>query len=383
MKEFRLRILFNYLNRNRIYSLIGRRDVRHSTLSVSNVEGNNFQNSASRAEVFCSCSSNRLIVMSSESTFVNSLGLAQTYLYRFGGPVLTSLGTVSCILSLAVFIKKNLRKNPCTIYLIAYHIASLLLIYTTVLPQTLSKGYNVDPTSYNLTFCRCRFYTTLLFDVLGPSYLILASIDRVLLTSRHALTRQRSTLRLAYVCILCVTLFWLCAQTHTLAFCHIFTLGPGYNLCYFQQGGYYAFISYYTLVVKGLLLPLLLLIFGLQAVKNVRAVGRGTPISVTGVAGERGIGVSRSNHFKDRQLLRILFVDVGVYLFFSLMMSIVLAYQQIVKDQAQSNDAVRIRAFYVLVSVFSGYIPSCIGFYNNLLVSTTFRREAKKVLKCK
>ena len=321
--------------------------------------------------------------MTSESTFVKSLGLAQTYLYRWGGPILTILGTVSCILSFTVFSKKNLRKNPCTIYLIAYHIASLLQIYTTVLPQTLAKGYNADPTLYNLAFCRFRFYTTLLFDVLCPSYLILASIDRILLTSRHARTRQRSSPRLAYKCIMFITLFWLLAHSHTLAFCHIFVLGPGYNLCYFQPGNYYAFISYYTVIGKGLLLPLLLLIFGSWAIKNVRGLGRVVPIAVTPSDRKRGVGVSRLTHSKDRQLLRILLIDVGIYLIFNLMMSIVITYQQIFTDQSQSNDEVRIRTFYVLVSVFSGYIPNCTGFYNNLLVSSTFRREARKVFSCK
>jgi hypothetical protein len=181
---------------------------------------------------------------------------------------MVSLGTVSCILSLAVFNKKKLRSNPCAIYLIAYHIASLLLIYTTVLPQALAKGYNVDPTSYNLAFCRFRFYTTLLFDVLGPSYLVLASIDRILLKSQHALIRQRSTPRLAYVCVMSVTLFWLLAQSHTLVLCHIYVLGPGFNLCFFQFDKYYAFISYYTVVVKGFLIPVLLLIFGLWSIKK-------------------------------------------------------------------------------------------------------------------
>ena len=320
--------------------------------------------------------------MSAESSFITSLLQAQTYLYRFGGPILTTLGTVSCILSLAVFSKKNLRKNPCSIYLIAYHIASLLLIYTTLLPETLAKGYNVDPTTYNLAFCRFRWYTTLLFDALGPSYLVLASIDRTLFTSRNALTRQRSNPRLAYACILSMTLFWLLAESHTLAFCHISVRGPGYSFCFFQQGDYYTFISFYTAVVKGLLLPLLLLIFGLWAIKNVRDLGRIVPTSVTGGPGERGVRVSRSTHSKDRQLLRILLVDVGVYLIFSSMLSVVLTYQQIVKNQSQSNDETRFRSFLGVVSVFSGCIPSCIGFYNNLLVSTTFRHEAKKVLMC-
>ena len=318
--------------------------------------------------------------MSSESTYVTSLLQVQTYLYSFGGPILMSLGTASSVLSLAVFVKKNLRKNPCAIYLTAYHIASLLLIYTTVLPQTLAKGYNVDPTSYNLPFCRFRFYTALLFDVLGPSYLILASIDRILLTSRHALTRQRSTPRLAYACITSVTLFWLLAESHTLAFCHIFVLGPNYKLCYFQSGNYYAFVSYYTVIVKGLLAPLLLLIFGLWAISNVRGLGRPAPAFDTTIDGERGVNVSRLNHSKDRQLLLILLVDVGVYLIFNSMLSVVLTYQQIFGNQSQSNDDFRIRGFFLLVSVFSGYIPSCIGFYNYLVVSATFRNEAKKVL---
>ena len=249
---------------------------------------------------------------------------------------------------------------------------------TKLLPETLSIGDDVDPTLYNLAFCHFHFYATLLFDVLGLSYLMLASVNRILVASRNALTRQRSTPRLAYVCILSVTLFWLLAESHTLAFCHICVLGQNYNLCSFQPVNYYAFISYCTAVVKGLLLRLLLFIFELWAIKNVR----GAPVSVTGVAGERGIGVSRSTHSKDRQLLQILLVDVGAYLIFTSMMSVVLTYQQIVKNQSQSNDETRFRSFLGVVSVFSGCIPSCIGFYNNLLVSTTFRHEAKKVLMC-
>ena len=290
--------------------------------------------------------------MASESTFVTSLLRGQTYVYRFGGSILTTIGTVSCIFSLAVFSKKNLRKSPCSIYLIAYHIASLLLIYTTVLPQTLANGYNVDPTTNNLVFCRFRLYTTLLFDVLGPSYLVLASIDRILLTSRHALTRQRSTPRLAYVCILTVTLFWLLAESHTLAFGHTIVLGSNFNLCFFQLGNYYAFVSYYTVAVKGLLLPLLLLIFGLWAIKNVRGLGRVAPVSATAVDRGRAIGISRSTHSKDRQLLRILLVDVGAYLIFTSMMSVVLTYQQIVKNQSQSNDETRFRSFFTSCQCF-------------------------------
>ena len=321
--------------------------------------------------------------MSTESDFIASLLLAQTRLYELGGPILVMLGTVSCILSLAVFTKKNLRKNPCSIYLIAYHVAGLLLIYATILPQTLAKGYNIDPTSYNLPFCRFRFYTTLLSDALGPSYLILASIDRVLLTSQHALTRQRSRPRLAYICIIAVTLFWLLAQSHTLVFCDILVVGPDLSFCYFSLNAYYVFVSYYTVLVKGILIPLFLFVFGFWSIRNVRVLGRIAPVPVRVTNGETGIAGLRLTNSKDRQLLRILLVDISVYLIFSLMMSIVFMYQQIITDQSQSFDETRHRAFFTSVSVFSAYIPSCIGFYNNLLVSATFRREARNVFMCK
>ena len=116
------------------------------------------------------------------------------------------------------------------------------------------------------------------------------------------------------------------------------------------------------------------------AIKNVRGLGRGAPVTISGVTTKRGIGVSRVAHLKDHQLFRILLVDVGVYLIFTSMLSVVLTYQQIVTAQSQGTDEGRIRGFYALVSVFNGYIPSCIWFYSNLLVSATFRHEAKKVL---
>ncbi len=112
--------------------------------------------------------------MSSEYSFIAWLVSIQTNLYRFGGPVLMGVGT---ILSVIVFTKKNQRKNPCSIYLAAFNISNLLLIFTSILFLTLVNGYNIDPTLYNLSFCHFRLYTQLLFDILNPSYLILASID--------------------------------------------------------------------------------------------------------------------------------------------------------------------------------------------------------------
>ena len=142
--------------------------------------------------------------MSLQSSLTNTIMAmksAQTYLYQVGCPILIFIGTMGCIINLLVFMQKNLRKNPCSIYFIAYNIANLIYIHSSLLALTLSIGFKIDASVYNLVLCRLRLYTVALFNLLSSFYLILASIDRILITSRNAITRRRSTRRCAYICI--------------------------------------------------------------------------------------------------------------------------------------------------------------------------------------
>jgi hypothetical protein len=319
--------------------------------------------------------------MSSKSNLIVSLTLIQTNLYKFGGPILMTIGTVSCILSLAVFTKKHLRKNPCSVCFVAYNIGSFLLIYTSLLFTTLLNGYNITPSSYNLSFCHFRNYMMTVLDVLNPFYIILASVDRILLTSPNALTRQRSTRRLAYVSVISVTLFWLLVHIHTLFLTNIIQPAPNFVVCYFEPGMYFALISYYTTIVKGILVPLCMIIFGVWTVKNIRHVGRVAPVlSVT--RSRTGVGVCFT-HSKDRQLIRIVLIDISIYIIFSLMLSAVFMYQQFNQSQSQSIVDAKTQSFLLSVAVFSGYIPYCVGCYTNLMVSKRFRHEIEKVIMCK
>ncbi|CAF3872175.1 unnamed protein product, partial [Adineta steineri] len=72
--------------------------------------------------------------MSSQSSATNYIWLLKSitkYLYQIGGPILICIGSLSCILSLIVFTKKSLRKNPCSLYFISYNIANLILMYSS------------------------------------------------------------------------------------------------------------------------------------------------------------------------------------------------------------------------------------------------------------
>ena len=63
-------------------------------------------------------------------------------------------------------------------------------------------------------------------------------MDRILLTSRTALQRQKSTPRLVFTCIIIVTLFWLLFHSHALVLTNIIQITPYLTLCYYDLGTY-------------------------------------------------------------------------------------------------------------------------------------------------
>ncbi|CAF0749236.1 unnamed protein product [Adineta steineri] len=309
--------------------------------------------------------------MSSEVEYISLLISVQTNLYKYGGPILMILGTISCILSLIVFTKKNLRKNPCAIHLVAYNIGNLLQIYTTMLLAILSNGYNIDPTLYSLSFCHFHYYILLLSTASSPSYLILASIDRILITSPNSLTRQRSTLRRTYICIIGVTLFWLLAHIHALFLTYIMEPLPNLIICSFQPGFYLTFINYYMISIQYILIPLLMIISGVWTVRNLRKI---RPVNFATVT-------MRPTHSKDSQLIQILIIDIGIYIIFSAMMPPALIYLQILQTRSFSFAEYQLVVLLMNVAMFSSYIPFCVGFYTNFLVSKKFRFEVKSIIK--
>ena len=321
--------------------------------------------------------------MTSDSDYIASLLSVQTHLYRYGGPILIGVGTMSCILSFRIFIKKNLRKNPCSIYFMAYNVTNFLSIYTSILLSILSTGFNITATSYNLNLCRFYLYALFLFDILNPFYLILASIDRILVTSRNAATRRRSTRRIAYICIISGAIFWMIFNIHTIILGNIIEAAPNYFVCYSNSATYTTAITYYSLIIKAIFVPSLMAFLGIWAIKNIRIIrgGRvGPALSTSATVVENVMNASRS---KDRQLIKILFVNISIYIIFNMMLSIVLMYQEVTRYNTKTQVETQIENLLSSIGLFSYYIPFCIGCFSNLVVSKTFRKEIKNVLLCK
>jgi hypothetical protein len=324
--------------------------------------------------------------MSSQSSSTNYILLLKSvnkYLYEFGGPILICVGSVSCILSLIVFTKKTLRKNPCSIYFIAYNIANLIQIYASIFTVTLPSGFGIPTGTSSLSFCRYNLYMVILIDVISSSYLVMASIDRMLVTSRNTRTRQRSTRRLALICIISVTVFWILFHGHVIFAATIIQASSNTLVCALPPGIHAIFHSYYSLIVKALLIPLLMIISGLVALKNIRKMGRTAVAPILTATGTAVRNTSETSRAKDRQFSLMLFIDIGTYIIFSFMLSAILMYQQITQYNVKSPAQTQFELFLKSVAVFINYISVCIGCYTNILISKTFRKNIKDIILCR
>ncbi|CAF0909298.1 unnamed protein product [Adineta steineri] len=153
----------------------------------------------------------------------------------------------------------------------------------------------------SLVFCKIKFYLTYITAILPPSFMVLACIDRFLLSSRSATARSWSQPRFAYRSIGCVSLFWILFSIHSLFGSTIFSR-LGYTQCYIQPGSYTLFVALYSIIINYLLPPTLMAIFGLLTIANIRQTQRRIhPMTRAGYL-----------HRKDRHLLRMLLFQVLV-----------------------------------------------------------------------
>ncbi|UJR12020.1 hypothetical protein I4U23_016198 [Adineta vaga] len=178
------------------------------------------------------------------------------------------------------------------------------------LPQMLANGYNINISISNMSFCRFRYYITFVLACWEPSCLILASIDRTLITSSNASTRKLSTSRFIITTIIVICLFWAIFHVHALIYVQILQYGPDYFICYHQPGAYTTFVSYYSLFINGLLPPVLMLTFGCWTVKNIRRIRLATFHTGTTNLNVGVIGRPQILQRRDRQMIRMLLVDL-------------------------------------------------------------------------
>ena len=292
-------------------------------------------------------------------------------LYSILGSILLITGTVGSILSCIVFAGKTMRQNPASIYFIAYNIANLIRLWESLFLAIITY-HGIDPVTRNVPFCKIHFYIQLVFFMLTPYYLILTSIDRTLVTSSSKRIRERSTLRLAYWSIAGVTLVFFLFFIQLFPFIDIYPVYSNFFTCYLPAGSYRLFMSICAFALNGFLPSVLLTIFGMFTLRNLRR-GRILPRNV-------GTITNNDRRLRDRQLAIMLLAEIVSYMPFNLAYHLFSLYRQITNDRIKSRHQQAIELFLVTTFYLFTFLPSTLSFYLYLVVSKSFRQKAKQVI---
>ena len=169
----------------------------------------------------------------------------------------------------------------------------------------------MDPSGASLIFCKIKLYLSYIGCIAAPNLVVLACIDRWMLSSDKVNVRLWSQSRFAYRLVAIVWSFWTLFSVHAFFGSAIYP-GLGYTYCSVKEGPYTLFVAVYTIIFNFWLPPILMAILGLMMIINIRRSQRRVHPGI-----KRGY-----THRKDRHLLRMLLFQVLINVVLSIPIAI-------------------------------------------------------------
>jgi hypothetical protein len=291
------------------------------------------------------------------------LPIIQSKLILYGYPIFMILGDIGNLFIVIIFSKY--RQNTCAIYLIA--LAILNSIYLTFYSfNGIFPFYYGDETIRAFVLCKLRSYLVNIFGELGNTMIVLACIDRFLLTSSRVTYRAFSTPKRAKWLILFSIIFWSLFLSFTPVIITIVNGQCG------NFGIYGTIYSAYSIIFIGLIPPMILCIFGYLAYRNMRqAHNRIQPVL------NNQININNSMRRRDRELWVMVISEVLVYVvtasFYPITVIEMMISQNIISNK--SVEYLQIESFLSFIGLFFVFINRASPFYIYLIVSKPFRRN--------
>jgi hypothetical protein len=307
----------------------------------------------------------------SDDYYIEILNNVTFYLNRYGNLAICILGNIGNLLSAIVFFKKSWKKNVCVFYFLICLLLSTMYLNSTILGSCLISGFNINLINTSVIFCKIFFYIAYTAPALFPTVLILASIDRLLISSQNVDTRLYSSKRLAYFSVSISTFFWIVFQFHILIKVNIQQSGPSHFICYYDPSDVYLnFVSYSSLIFNCLfcLLMIILSIFSFKNIRRIRSIPRQQRNQI------------RTMTKKDFQLIRCLFAQDIVYIFLGVSANFYGVYNSATKDQLRTPLENAILNLLQTIFDFLFFAVYCTHFFVFFAVSKAFRNEIKRMV---
>jgi magnesium-transporting ATPase (P-type) len=302
------------------------------------------------------------------SSTIATLNLVSDICSRYCLAVLLLLGLIGLTLNTLIFTRKMFRQNSCVRYFLASTIANYFVIYFILPSRILSDGFSIDPGTYNLFYCKLRFYTYFTAKSLSSWFIVLACFDRIMSSSRNAHYRAFSRLVVSRWMISGTTIAGILFYAHVLVFYEI----DQNKKCNPRAGMYRLINDGIYLIGYSITPPLLMLIFSVGTIRNTKRFRRVGPQSVRHL----------SNLTKrDHALMLMVLFEVILITVTALPHAVQKLYSTLTADVPKDSvTKASDNLFTIVVRAVSFFNHSC-SFYILTLSGQMFREELFKLLR--
>jgi len=300
-------------------------------------------------------------------SFIININNIYTQIYRYVPIFLFLFGTIGNLISILVFTRRTLRKNPCAIYFLAASLSNLTSLTTLLSPMldAWNETFNLINTISGL--CKFTMFIILISRTLAIWFIVLATIDRYLVSSPDANRRQMSSLKQAqrWIAIACTMAILIWAETF---YCFDANLIGTPLKCYTTSKECRLYNDI-TLALITITIPSIsMFIFGLLTTINIhRFRQRINPIMNT-------FTVSNSRIRKTEQTLtRMLLAQVSLIIILNLPHAIYIFYLTITFYEPKTLVQGTLNDFIFNMLLVLPFVSSCISFLLYTLSGKIFR----------
>ncbi|UJR07495.1 hypothetical protein I4U23_011784 [Adineta vaga] len=225
----------------------------------------------------------------------------------------------------------------------------------------------VDHYSYVLPnkseiFCKIRVYLTAVFPLISTACIVLASIDRCLLTSTSMKWRRWTTIKMAYILVIISIIIGIISPSHMLVFYGFYVVSGSSPSCSSQPGVYGAFISIFLVVWFTCIPYIIMFISSCTTFVHIRA------------SRNRVMPVQQQNHRRtDRSLITLVFIQVILSMILLAMRTVFIAHLYLTRDVVKDRTTRSVESFMSQLGTVFYYINYAKSFYLCTLTSKLFR----------
>ena len=142
------------------------------------------------------------------SSVTDILVVAARYILIYGGLSMMVFGMFGSLMVIAIFSRRPLNQNPCSIYIVTNGIMSFLFLPLYYLPNIVTFGFQINWLAFNTPFC--KFQMSYGIFTVTSIFIINCFIffDRYAMSSRSAKIRSFSQHKVGIRVVIFVFRFW-------------------------------------------------------------------------------------------------------------------------------------------------------------------------------